>query len=528
MALPLLACSSAGSPSLTSESGREKARASASDRTATWCAAVEDSLAAGSAEFRCLPIPNFLVTGFYGTAQNPERSDFVNGCFAGQQDAAARLRMTVRPAGNLAFSHTSEVTVGAGGEVDLGFLGPWAPRLRAEHATMRRLRIRVELGDAEIRVLSSVAEILAQHYEDEELPAPARSALDGCLNAICGSGEALVYTAKVLAAIPVITVMSDVSERSSGGVSLVGGLADFELRAQGASSQVTELRAKNKLNVAALLEPARPAFERSLACNKARARRLRAEVHTALRELGLRTLAGRDLDHIAAETAKLRGSVRNDGGAFSEIEKAELLRLLEAMEAAAEQLAAARPSRRACDARGLLAGTLTHGRTEGRLRELAADVAEPLHQRLTELANTGGLPCADPAWYRDQDGDGYGDADGVTRAARAPQGHVANSLDCYDRSRQAHPGQTAYFATHRGDGSFDYDCDGKEARQRELLAGGCQSITRFGYPIKCWAEVGWQGRVPGCGHEAQWLVSCATAMLSCDDAHQELRTQGCR
>jgi hypothetical protein len=33
-------------------------------------------------------------------------------------------------------------------------------------------------------------------------------------------------------------------------------------------------------------------------------------------------------------------------------------------------------------------------------------------------------------------------------------------LDCYDNNANAKPGQTAWFTTNRGDGSYDYDCNG--------------------------------------------------------------------
>lgn len=37
---------------------------------------------------------------------------------------------------------------------------------------------------------------------------------------------------------------------------------------------------------------------------------------------------------------------------------------------------------------------------------------------------------------------------------------TVSGTDCYDDNANVHPGQTAYFATNRGDGSFDYNCDG--------------------------------------------------------------------
>lgn len=45
---------------------------------------------------------------------------------------------------------------------------------------------------------------------------------------------------------------------------------------------------------------------------------------------------------------------------------------------------------------------------------------------------------------------------------------TSNTLDCYDNNANAKPGQTAYFGTNRGDGSFDYDCDGSVTRDPSL------------------------------------------------------------
>lgn len=59
--------------------------------------------------------------------------------------------------------------------------------------------------------------------------------------------------------------------------------------------------------------------------------------------------------------------------------------------------------------------------------------------------------------YRDADGDGYGNP-GVTGACGA--GYVANNTDCYDSNANAHPGQASFFSINRGDGSYDYDCNG--------------------------------------------------------------------
>ncbi len=44
--------------------------------------------------------------------------------------------------------------------------------------------------------------------------------------------------------------------------------------------------------------------------------------------------------------------------------------------------------------------------------------------------------------------------------------------DCYDTSNSVHPGTTWWFSTHRGDGSFDYDCDGVITYQLPVATAG--------------------------------------------------------
>jgi hypothetical protein len=512
----------------------------------SWCGAVESALEGSRAPgagwgkhsagafggFHCLALPNFLVTGFYGPERNPERSDFVNGCFAGDEEAAARLRMSVRPVGELGFRYRAEQRLAAGGKLDLGFLGPWAPELVIRGASNDRVEVEVKLADAEVRVLSSVAEILAQKYADSDA-AKAHGALEACIAALCDgeSGEGpLVYTAKVLAAVPLIRVRQASGSELSGSIELARGLASFELSDKAGQSAGFSLRAKEKLNVAALIEPARPAFESARACRNLRATRARRELRSSLRELGLRTLAARSLDGVPQSSEQLRELVARSSadGAFTPNEEGALLGSLEAIEGSAKQLGAAKPTSELCAARVLLEGVLTGPSADNRLHDVLTEVAQPLHRRLTELANSHALPCAEPAWYRDGDKDGYGDKKIALRASKQPTGYVANSLDCYDANPDARPGQNRYFTQHRGDGSFDYDCDGSATPAEQIVSGGCKQITLLGYPTHCWADEGWQGSVPGCGQQGRWLDSCEVATLSCSLMKEKRPVQACR
>ena len=87
--------------------------------------------------------------------------------------------------------------------------------------------------------------------------------------------------------------------------------------------------------------------------------------------------------------------------------------------------------------------------------------------------------------YRDSDHDGYGDPNQNQQGCQAtcPSGWVTNGTDCYDLNADAHPGAPypdVPDGTNRGDGSYDYNCDGviefqvKQQFTCELINGSCQ------------------------------------------------------
>jgi hypothetical protein len=82
----------------------------------------------------------------------------------------------------------------------------------------------------------------------------------------------------------------------------------------------------------------------------------------------------------------------------------------------------------------------------------------------------------------------------------------ALGLDCYDTNANAHPGQAAYFLTNRGDGSYDYNCNGSiELQLTNSLVGSGYSATVSTIPmIGCTTIMpggvsGWIGAAPTCG-----------------------------
>ena len=112
-------------------------------------------------------------------------------------------------------------------------------------------------------------------------------------------------------------------------------------------------------------------------------------------------------------------------------------------------------------------------------------------------------PC-ETTYYRDFDNDGYGDP-ANSQCVSSPTGDYTstNANDCYDYNADAKPGQTEYFDSHRGDGSYDYDCDGIEER-RYGMWGSCQvGVSGCDY------NPGWSnGNVPSCGLARDWIASC--------------------
>ncbi len=114
-------------------------------------------------------------------------------------------------------------------------------------------------------------------------------------------------------------------------------------------------------------------------------------------------------------------------------------------------------------------------------------------------------------FYRDNDGDGFGDPKHPVKACHPPPGYVDNADDCYDDNSDVNPKQRRYFHVHRGDGSFDYDCDGKEKR-RIMERAFCRVREDGG---GCFFASGWhQSTIPQCGEAGVWK------WYECDEIHQ--------
>jgi hypothetical protein len=151
--------------------------------------------------------------------------------------------------------------------------------------------------------------------------------------------------------------------------------------------------------------------------------------------------------------------------------------------------------------------------------------------------------CNAPAgttYYKDADGDGYGDpATTAIGCGSIPAGYVANNTDCCDADKNAHPGVTTYYTTaiKAGTGSacgtWNYNCSSPVTIVYEYT--GLQ--TPSGNP--CQSNCGGSPQfysvsgTPGCGGTFSTMTfHCTTSGPACtpssgDPTYGPTITQGC-
>lgn len=118
--------------------------------------------------------------------------------------------------------------------------------------------------------------------------------------------------------------------------------------------------------------------------------------------------------------------------------------------------------------------------------------------------STGGS-CATKTYCNDVDRDGFVDMGDCVSSCTPPGPpytyhnlEVAHGTDCYDGNVNARPSleERQHFAAERGDGSWDYDCDGVE--ESEYQVGSCLKVGSAD-------KKGWVGSVPACGETGDFV-----------------------
>ncbi|MBL8618998.1 MAG: putative metal-binding motif-containing protein [Deltaproteobacteria bacterium] len=136
----------------------------------------------------------------------------------------------------------------------------------------------------------------------------------------------------------------------------------------------------------------------------------------------------------------------------------------------------------------------------------------------------GATDCT--TYYYDYDNDGYGTSTSQCLCAAGGTGgyyRATSDGDCYDTNSAARPLTTSYYTVNRGDGSYDYNCDGSQTKRYPntfACSGdvfGC-SVTRAGYT----------GSVPACGAAGSYSERCWGGIGLCTDYAAFSQAQSCR
>ena len=132
-------------------------------------------------------------------------------------------------------------------------------------------------------------------------------------------------------------------------------------------------------------------------------------------------------------------------------------------------------------------------------------------------------------YYYDYDGDGFGSSTSSCLCAATGYYTSGYATDCYDYNAAANPAAVGWNTNNRGDGNFDYNCDGsQEKRYNDVLS--CGGLTLSG----CFANTaGWNGAGsnPACGAGGTYYTDCDWSWggFSCSSpAGNVARTQECR
>jgi len=134
-------------------------------------------------------------------------------------------------------------------------------------------------------------------------------------------------------------------------------------------------------------------------------------------------------------------------------------------------------------------------------------------------------------FYRDYDGDGFGDpfeSEMLCEAGDITYYDATDNSDCCDWDPGANPSADSARTIPTTCGDFDWDCDGNETKSLTEM-GDCG----WGLSLdSCSAEPeGWESSIPDCGEEEDWIRNCEVTyswgIPSCNREVTTPETQPC-
>ena len=130
-------------------------------------------------------------------------------------------------------------------------------------------------------------------------------------------------------------------------------------------------------------------------------------------------------------------------------------------------------------------------------------------------------------YYYDYDADGYGSSSVAGQCVCSTSGYytASSNTDCYDSNSAANPAATSYSFYNRGDGSYDFNCDGASSQ----YSAAVYSCTTSWGGWSCSAHTdGWSGSAPSCGSAGTWKSGCTSSWWTCSATGSTAFVQPCR
>jgi hypothetical protein len=155
------------------------------------------------------------------------------------------------------------------------------------------------------------------------------------------------------------------------------------------------------------------------------------------------------------------------------------------------------------------------------------DVAPGAAERCDSLDNDCDSAVDEGAkrsFFRDLDGDDYGDALTSQQACDAPTGWVDDDTDCDDTDALVSPGQEEFFEEKSDGGSWDYNCDGTNEKRYGLAVASC---TYDASTMSCVGD-GYYSSVPVCGATGSMAACVLPSPGKCTSISRTNVTQPCR